>query len=286
MERLESNSQPIIRVLVWDTCLMHTRLLADAMRRDATLDVVAADSPETLVGTVLRSSADVLVISSTLGERRLGGFEVFQQISVVSPKTSGVLLMDSFQSDLVLEAFRSGAHGVFNRRESIDQLCKCVRCVHDGQIWANSSELSVALNALKSVPSFHALDAKGMNLLSKREMDIVHCLAEGLTNREIAQRLHLSQHTVKNHLFRIFDKLGVSSRVELLFMTASQSGKSPNTADVGSGSVSHQSRNNNSEIKKWSSENEQQSALGLRKRYTARTGGASNIENWREKTGS
>src|ERR1700721_597742 len=60
-----------------------------------------------------------------------------------------------------------------------------------------------------------------MNLLSKREVEVVRCLAEGLTNREIAQRIGLSQPTIKNYLFRIFAKLGVSSRVELLFMTLS-----------------------------------------------------------------
>jgi DNA-binding CsgD family transcriptional regulator len=61
-----------------------------------------------------------------------------------------------------------------------------------------------------------------MDLLSKRELEVVRCLAEGLTNRDIAERLKLSQHTIKNYLFRIFEKLGVSSRVELLFMTLSQ----------------------------------------------------------------
>src|SRR5205823_4710894 len=59
---------------------------------------------------------------------------------------------------------------------------------------------------------------------SKREMEVVRCLAEGLTNREIANRLGLSQHTIKNYLFRIYDKLGVSSRLELLFMTLTQAG--------------------------------------------------------------
>jgi DNA-binding CsgD family transcriptional regulator len=66
-----------------------------------------------------------------------------------------------------------------------------------------------------------------MNLLSKREAEVVRCLAEGLTNREIADRLGLSQHTIKNHLFRIFDKLGVSSRIELVFMTLSQGTPAP-----------------------------------------------------------
>jgi DNA-binding CsgD family transcriptional regulator len=82
--------------------------------------------------------------------------------------------------------------------------------------------MSFALEALASSPTVRAVDANGLDLLSKREIEVVRSLAEGLTNREIAERLGLSQHTIKNYLFRVFDKLGVSSRVELLFMTLSQ----------------------------------------------------------------
>ncbi len=84
--------------------------------------------------------------------------------------------------------------------------------------------MSFAVEALASFPSVCAVDANGLDLLSKREMDVVRSLAEGLTNREIAERLGLSQHTIKNYLFRVFDKLGVSSRLELLFMTLTQAG--------------------------------------------------------------
>ena len=82
--------------------------------------------------------------------------------------------------------------------------------------------MAYALDALASIPNVRAVSANGLNLLSKRELDVVRSLAEGLTNREIAARLGLSQHTIKNYLFRVFDKLGVSSRVELLFLTLSQ----------------------------------------------------------------
>ena len=94
--------------------------------------------------------------------------------------------------------------------------------VHRGQIWANSQQMAYAVEALAASHSVRAVDAHGLNLLSKRELEVVRCLAEGLTNREIADQLGLSQHTIKNYLFRVFDKLGVSSRVELLFMTLSQ----------------------------------------------------------------
>jgi DNA-binding CsgD family transcriptional regulator len=66
------------------------------------------------------------------------------------------------------------------------------------------------------------MNAGGLNLLSPRELQVVHYLAEGLTNREIGERLGLSRHTVKNYLLKIFDKLGVSNRVELVFLKLSQ----------------------------------------------------------------
>jgi DNA-binding CsgD family transcriptional regulator len=100
------------------------------------------------------------------------------------------------------------------------------RCVHQGQIWAESADVAFVIEALASAPRMRLPAADGLNLLSKRECEVVQCLVQGLTNREIAERMGLSPHTVKNYLFRVFDKLGVSNRTELLFMTLSQSGNS------------------------------------------------------------
>lgn len=132
------------------------------------------------------------------------------------------MLLDSSKHEMILEAFRAGARGVFCKQESAEILSKCVRRVHEGQIWANSEQMAALVQALASSHHVRAVDARGTNLLSKREMEIVRMVAEGMTNREIAGRLGLSPHTVKNCLFRVFDKLGASSRVELLFMTLSQ----------------------------------------------------------------
>src|SRR5262249_5361294 len=72
------------------------------------------------------------------------------------------------------------------------------------------------LEALGEALPLRVIDARGTALLSRREQEVVRCVAEGLSNREIAQRLGLTEHTVKNYLFRIFDKLGVSKRVEVV----------------------------------------------------------------------
>jgi len=170
----------------------------------------------------------------------------------------------------VLKAFRAGARGVFGKNEPIEQLSKCVRCVHQGQIWADSQALRVAVEALASSPTVRAVNASGMKLLSERELQVVRCIAEGLTNREIAERLKLSQHTIKNYLFRIFDKVGVSSRVELLFMTLSQTGAGQ--ALLGSTNGSHSSHEESALLKKAAEAGLPAAQLALAQLYLARRG--------------
>ena len=80
----------------------------------------------------------------------------------------------------------------------------------------------MAINALASAPSAPVLKSKGLDKLSKREVQVVEWLVQGLSNREISKRMTSSPHTIKNYIFRIFDKMGVSSRVELLFLILSQ----------------------------------------------------------------
>jgi DNA-binding NarL/FixJ family response regulator len=210
-----------VRVLIADNSRIHAHLLAEALRRDTRLEVVGAAcrSQEVLEAADRYQPVDIVVMSSQLDEEPLRGFEVLKKLRVACPEMRAIVLLDSSKKEVILEAFRAGARGVFHRHESLESLCKCVHCVHEGQIWANSEQMSFAVEALASAPTVRAVSASGMNLLSKRELEVVRSLAEGMTNREIAQRLGLSQHTIKNYLFRVFDKLGVSSRMELLFLT-------------------------------------------------------------------
>jgi DNA-binding NarL/FixJ family response regulator len=212
-----------IRVLVVDDTRIHTQLLADALRRDRQLDVIAPSvRSRDLIETVKQQRINVVVLSSNIDAEPLRGFELLRQLRASNPGTSAIVLLDSSKRETVLQAFHAGARGIFSRHDSMDSLSKCIRSVYEGQVWANSEQVSFVVEALACSPVVRAVDANGLSLLSKREMDVVRSLAEGLTNREIAERLGLSQHTIKNYLFRVYDKLGVSNRLELLFMTLSQ----------------------------------------------------------------
>lgn len=214
------SSAPFIRVLVSDDTRVHTELLADVLKRDSQLHVSSSSSGSS--GLTTRPSfhdVDVLLMSSVQDEKPGRGFEILRGLRTFHPEMRCVILLDSCGAEAILESFRSGARGVFSKNESVETLGKCLRRVYEGQIWANSQQLSMLVKALASSHNLRAVNAEGLDLLSKREMEVVNGVAHGLSNREIAEQLKLSQHTVKNCLFRVFDKLGVSNRIELLFMT-------------------------------------------------------------------
>jgi DNA-binding NarL/FixJ family response regulator len=223
-----------VSIVVADGTRIHTQLLADALRNDRGLQVVAAASnSEELLAAITRVPIDVAVISHNLDDQPGRGTQVLREMRALRPQIKGVILLDSSRPQDVLECFRAGARGIFSKEEQIESLCKCIRSVHDGQVWARSVDLDHALLALASSPRVMATNHKGIELLSARERQVIQHLAGGLTNREIAHTLHLSPHTVKNYLFRIFDKLGVSSRTELLYLTMNHSQFQPESSANG-----------------------------------------------------
>ena len=230
MPSQEMKSTDFISIVVADSTRIHTQLLADAMRSDPGLQVVAsASTSEELLAAVVRVPIDVAIISYSLDDQPGRGTEVLRELRSLRPEIKGVLLLDTSRPQDILDCFRAGAKGIFAKHERLESLCKAIRCVHEGQIWARSVELEHALEALANSPLVRATNHKGLELLSTREREVVQNLAAGMTNREIAECLGLSRHTVKNYLFRIFDKLGVSSRTELLYLTMSSA--PPKTLD-------------------------------------------------------
>lgn len=209
-----------VSIVVADSTRIHTQLLADALRNDRGLHVVAAASnSEELLAAISRVPIDVAVISHSLDDQPGHGTQVLREMRALRPQIKGVILLDTSKPHEVLDCFRAGARGIFSKQERLESLCKCIRSVHEGQIWARSIDLDYALEALANSPQVRATNYEGLELLSARERQVVQHMSGGMTNREIAQVLKLSPHTVKNYLFRIFDKLGVSTRTELLYLT-------------------------------------------------------------------
>jgi|SRR4051794_17441686 two-component system nitrate/nitrite response regulator NarL len=224
MGEFDAGSQ--IRVLVADSSRMASQMLVDTLGRDARLQVLEAPlSSEGFLAAAASFQPNLAIMGLSLNGNVRKGLDLLRAVRNSLPEMRVIILLDPGSDDVMVEAFRAGVDGVICRNDSIDSLIKCVHCVHAGQIWANSQQLRVVLQSLaqQSVPR-SVVDASGNALLSKRELDVIRGVAQGMTNREIASHLTLSEHTVKNYLFRVFDKLGVSNRAELLMFVLSNNG--------------------------------------------------------------
>jgi len=155
------------------------------------------------------------VIGARLEGEDTAGFSATRELRALRAKTSVILILDSIRPAMVVEAFRAGASGIFSRDQSSELLGKCIHAVHRGQVWASSKELRYVIESLGSPLPGKSIGVRGSGLLTKREEGVVQLVAEGMTNRDISQELHLSEHTVRNYLFRIFNKVGTSNRLEL-----------------------------------------------------------------------
>lgn len=211
-----------IAILIASERKMESELISRALNSRAGFRVVACvPSVAEVLKAVQPNTVNIALISASLKDGPLSGIRALQSIQEISPGVKGVILIEPSEAHLVVPVFRAGARGVFcPAGDGIEKLCRCVERVHAGQIWANSAELLQVLQAFSQAAPARLISADGTPLLTKREEEIVHLVEQAYTNREIAQGLHLSEHTIRNNLFRIFDKLGVSTRVELALYAA------------------------------------------------------------------
>jgi DNA-binding NarL/FixJ family response regulator len=209
-----SDRRPI-RILLADCTKMACQLLADAINQDPKIKVVAAVTSAAEAAQVVSDmSPDIVLLGANLDGRSTGGFDLARRLRMIKSELFVVMLLDHLDGVSVVEAFRAHASGVFIRDGSIQSLRKCIHSVFGGQVWASTEVLRFALEALAGT-SMPTLDPDSMASLTRREREVVGLAVDGATNREIAGKLCLSEHTVKNYLFSIFGKLGVSSRIEL-----------------------------------------------------------------------
>jgi DNA-binding NarL/FixJ family response regulator len=207
-----------VTVLIADSNRMEAQLLTGALRRHPEFHVAGCSmSVASILQAVSIKRPQVALISLSAALDPSDTISVLRRFHLSHPDIPKVLLVESFDRDLIVNAFRSGTRGIFSVTDAnLRLLCKCIQRVAGGQIWASNEQLNYLLELVSAVPSLRVLNASGNPLLTPREEQVVALVAEGLGNRQIARELNLSEHTIKKYLFRIFEKLGISTRVELV----------------------------------------------------------------------
>jgi len=223
-ERTHASHSQRITILIADETPMACQLLKNALGHSRLrFEVVAcAVNRSEIMKCMGNNQVEVVLVSESLQEGPYVGFQILSELRSSFPETRVIVLLKSTQRDLVLDAFRAGAKGVFCKAEPLAALCKCIRVVHAGQVWADSKQLNFIIDALAHAVPLRIASTKRKTLLAKREHEVANLVAEGLTNRDISKKLGLTEHTISNYLFRIYEKLGISSRVELVLYVLKQ----------------------------------------------------------------
>jgi DNA-binding NarL/FixJ family response regulator len=197
-----------IRIVVADTNLLSCRLLSESLESQPHFEVVASVvDHDSLIESLRGLKPDIALVSAHLEGGALTGLTRLREIPKQFPSLHVIVLLDRSDPDQIVQAFRAGARGVFCRSESEPKiLYKCINRVFEGQIWADSTQLGYVMEALVGQSATLAPVEASDSLLTAREKGVMRLVAEGMGNREIAQQLKLSEHTVKNYLFRIFSE--------------------------------------------------------------------------------
>ena len=219
----ELQPQGSIHVVVGDNSRIHSHLLAEALKSVIACALSGPPRVRVSSSTLPRARRPMLSSSApTLTTTPWGAWLHCGSFTRLIPR----YLLSSCSTPPSRRSCSTPSAPVHGESSATMGLSKCSASACGSstraRVWASSREVKIALEALSSAPLIRTTHAGGLNLLSRRELQVVHCLAEGLTNRAIGARLGLSRHTIKNYLLKIFDKLGVCNRVELLFLALSR----------------------------------------------------------------
>ena len=198
-------------------------LIADdhAIFRDALRKLLDSEEEITIVGEARNGAEcikklgelkpDILLLDLRMPDKN--GLAVLEELDFNTLPTRVIVLTAAEDDRDVVRAMRLGARGVVLKESAIDLLVKSIHRVHAGEIWLDGHMTAEVINAFSASSKSSARNEKP--LLSDREMEVVQLVAQGFHNKEIGKKLFISEQTVKNHLHNIFDKLGVSDRLEL-----------------------------------------------------------------------
>ena len=209
-------SAPTIRIVISDDHALFREGLRKLLEAEPGIRIVgeAVDGEET-IKVVGQLKPHVLLLDLSLP--KLSGLEVLAELSKLGIQTRTIMLTAAIEREQVIEALQLGVRGIVLKHSALQLLLKSIRCVNEGQYWVGQEGVSDLIHALRRMkPSQSASGAKQNFGLSSREMEVIALIVAGYTNKDLARELGISENTAKHHLTNIFDKLGVSNRLELV----------------------------------------------------------------------
>lgn len=212
----------LIRILLADDHPVVRIGVSNMLPEKDGFDVVgeAADGDEAITQT-LELEPDILLLDVMMP--RLPGLEAMRAIMNGTPTVKILLLTSTISTQQVIEALHIGARGIVLKDALASHLQVAIRTVFAGDYWIGGKRVINLVSALHDLMQQAAVPQRKTYGLTPREMEVVGCIVEGCSNRDIAKQFSLSEETVKRHLSNIFDKTGVSTRLELaLFAIAHQ----------------------------------------------------------------
>ncbi|MBZ5565007.1 MAG: response regulator transcription factor [Acidobacteriia bacterium] len=205
----------VIRILIADDHPIFREGLRNLLRTNPGFAVVgeAADGDLT-VKLARQLKPDILLLDLAMPLR--SGIETLRELAAASSTVRSIVLAAAIEPAQVVEALQLGARGIVLKDSAPQLLIKSIRAVVAGQYWVGHESVSNLVNVLRQfVPRQVEAERKKTFGLTPRELEIVAVIVAGYTNKEVAQKFSISEDTVKRHLTNIFDKLGVSNRLEL-----------------------------------------------------------------------
>jgi two-component system nitrate/nitrite response regulator NarL len=205
-----------LKILISDRTALGCELMLLGLRRRRDLigSVMCATTSTEVERVARTQQPEVALVSAALSDGPLAGFRVLPALQSFLPECAVIVLLDDHNEELAIDAFRARARGVFRRADPMEQLVKCIERVRQGEIWAGQKELRAVFDAFANNTPFSGPMSSTLDL-NDRELMVARLVAKGQSNRQIGRCLNLSEHTVKNYLYRVFEKVGVRSRVEL-----------------------------------------------------------------------
>ena len=201
-----------IRIFIVDDQTIFCQSLIAVLGLQKDLQVVGhAGSVSEARSVLSKSSADILLLDLKLPGQN--GLDLLRDLPGLSPQTKAIVIAGVEVEEEIVHAMRMGARGFLVKHCPTELFLKCIRKVYGGEIWLNGKMTEAVLVALSGKPGNNQPPEK--NDVSRRELEVIQLVIQGYKNRDIGAKLFISEKTVKNHLSAIFNKLGVSDRLEL-----------------------------------------------------------------------